>query len=321
MIGDLAAALDAWEHDTDVDLVLLDGAGDRGLCAGGDVRGPLRADPVGRSRGEQGSSSGPSTPSTLASPNTRSRSSCSPTASRWAAASGWRGMRRSASSPSGRSSRCPRRGSGSRPMSAERGCSPMHPGGSASISHSPARRWMPPTPYTSVSPTTSSRPRTSTACAMRSRPARTRRARPSSCSSSTRRPSPSALAAQRPWIDEAFAGRNRRRRSSTACARDLKSEASATADLLGELSPTGLAVTLAAVRRARELPDLRAALAQEYGLVHVVRHHPARSAGGHPRTARRQGPHAALAAGDDRRAAPDAAASALAYRPTTPLWG
>ena len=39
MIGDLSAALAAWEHDTDVELVLLDGAGDRGLCAGGDVRG------------------------------------------------------------------------------------------------------------------------------------------------------------------------------------------------------------------------------------------------------------------------------------------
>ncbi len=39
MIGDLAEALDAWQDDTDVDIVLLDGAGDRGLCAGGDVRG------------------------------------------------------------------------------------------------------------------------------------------------------------------------------------------------------------------------------------------------------------------------------------------
>ncbi len=38
MIRDLAAALDRWEHDSDVDLVLLDGAGDRGFCAGGDVR-------------------------------------------------------------------------------------------------------------------------------------------------------------------------------------------------------------------------------------------------------------------------------------------
>ena len=47
MIRDLAAALDAWEHDTDVELVLLDGAGERGLCAGGDVRGLARADPRG----------------------------------------------------------------------------------------------------------------------------------------------------------------------------------------------------------------------------------------------------------------------------------
>ncbi len=43
--------------------------------------------------------------------------------------------------------------------------------------------------------------------------------------------------------------------------------ASAAADTLDELSPTSLAVTLAAVRAARGLPDLRAALAQEYGLV------------------------------------------------------
>jgi len=39
MVRALAAALDAWEHDPGVDAVLLDGAGDRGLCAGGDVRG------------------------------------------------------------------------------------------------------------------------------------------------------------------------------------------------------------------------------------------------------------------------------------------
>ncbi|MDF2579247.1 MAG: 3-hydroxyisobutyryl-CoA hydrolase [Microbacterium sp.] len=39
MIRSLAAALDAWEHDPGVDAVLLDGAGERGLCAGGDVRG------------------------------------------------------------------------------------------------------------------------------------------------------------------------------------------------------------------------------------------------------------------------------------------
>jgi enoyl-CoA hydratase/carnithine racemase len=38
MIRALAAALDAWESDDEVAAVLLDGAGTRGLCAGGDVR-------------------------------------------------------------------------------------------------------------------------------------------------------------------------------------------------------------------------------------------------------------------------------------------
>ena len=39
MVEDLQAALDGWREDPDVGIVLLDGAGDRGLCAGGDVRG------------------------------------------------------------------------------------------------------------------------------------------------------------------------------------------------------------------------------------------------------------------------------------------
>jgi enoyl-CoA hydratase len=38
MIRALAGALDAWEHDDAVAAVLVDGAGERGLCAGGDVR-------------------------------------------------------------------------------------------------------------------------------------------------------------------------------------------------------------------------------------------------------------------------------------------
>lgn len=38
MIRQLTAALEAWRHDTDIDIVLIDGAGERGLCAGGDVR-------------------------------------------------------------------------------------------------------------------------------------------------------------------------------------------------------------------------------------------------------------------------------------------
>lgn len=38
MIRDLTAALERWRHDSDVEIVLIDGAGERGLCAGGDVR-------------------------------------------------------------------------------------------------------------------------------------------------------------------------------------------------------------------------------------------------------------------------------------------
>ena len=38
MIRLLTEALDAWRTDTDVQIVLIDGAGDRGMCAGGDVR-------------------------------------------------------------------------------------------------------------------------------------------------------------------------------------------------------------------------------------------------------------------------------------------
>ncbi|SEL15239.1 enoyl-CoA hydratase/isomerase family protein [Streptacidiphilus jiangxiensis] len=38
MVARISAALDAWEHDDAVELVVLSGAGERGLCAGGDIR-------------------------------------------------------------------------------------------------------------------------------------------------------------------------------------------------------------------------------------------------------------------------------------------
>jgi enoyl-CoA hydratase len=38
MIQAVQSALDAWVKDPEVQLVLIDGAGDRGLCAGGDIR-------------------------------------------------------------------------------------------------------------------------------------------------------------------------------------------------------------------------------------------------------------------------------------------
>ncbi|GAA3923172.1 3-hydroxyisobutyryl-CoA hydrolase [Microbacterium invictum] len=77
---------------------------------------------------------------------------------------------------------------------------------------------------------------------------------------------PSRLEAARPWIDDAFAADTVAEIIERLRARP-EPDAAATASILEELSPTGLAVTLAAVRRARDLPDLRAALGQEYGLV------------------------------------------------------
>lgn len=38
MIEQLHASLDDWRDDSDIDIVLIDGEGDRGMCAGGDVR-------------------------------------------------------------------------------------------------------------------------------------------------------------------------------------------------------------------------------------------------------------------------------------------
>ncbi|SCD81480.1 enoyl-CoA hydratase/isomerase family protein [Streptomyces sp. DvalAA-19] len=38
MVGTVAAALDRWEHDPEVAAVVITGAGERGLCAGGDIR-------------------------------------------------------------------------------------------------------------------------------------------------------------------------------------------------------------------------------------------------------------------------------------------
>jgi enoyl-CoA hydratase len=99
-----------------------------------------------------------------------------------------------------------------------------------------------------------------------------------------------------------------------------EAEAAATADVLAELAPTALAVTLEAVRRARDLPALRAALAQEYALVLWF-------ATSQPDLV--EGIRAQLVDKDRSprwrpatiaELPPDAAASAFAYEPTTPLW-
>lgn len=77
---------------------------------------------------------------------------------------------------------------------------------------------------------------------------------------------PSTLEAARPWIDAAFSADTVPEIIDRLRARPER-EAQDTAETLSVLTPTGLAVTLAAVRSARGLPGLRAALAQEYGLV------------------------------------------------------
>lgn len=46
-VGRIKAALDAWQHDLDVELVILDGTGGKALCAGGDVRAMYDSHPDG----------------------------------------------------------------------------------------------------------------------------------------------------------------------------------------------------------------------------------------------------------------------------------
>lgn len=76
-------------------------------------------------------------------------------------------------------------------------------------------------------------------------------------------PEPSTLPASRAWIDEAFSADTVIEIVSRLRGRD-EADAAATADLLESLGPTGLAVTLDAVREARAMPGLRAALEGEY---------------------------------------------------------
>lgn len=132
-------------------------------------------------------------------------------------------------------------------------------------------------------------------------------------------PERSALERARPWIDEAFAAQTVAEIIDRLRAR-AEPEAAATADLLLTLSPTALTVTLAAVRSARELPDLRAALEQEYRLVMW-------SASTRPDLV--EGIRAQLV--DKDRAPvwqpatlaelpPDLVAEALAFSPPVPLW-
>jgi len=76
-------------------------------------------------------------------------------------------------------------------------------------------------------------------------------------------PEPTTLPVDREWIDDAFSAPSVGEIIERLRARE-EADAANAADLLEELSPTALAVTLDAVREARELPGLRAALEGEY---------------------------------------------------------
>jgi enoyl-CoA hydratase len=132
-------------------------------------------------------------------------------------------------------------------------------------------------------------------------------------------PPPSKLEADRSWIDDAFAGD-----TVIAITERLRERpepaASVTADTLEQLSPTALTVTLAAVRRSRELPDLRAALAQEYGLVMwFASTQPDLLEGIRAQLVDKdRSPRWAPASLDE--VAPDLVAQAFGHRPAAPLW-
>lgn len=133
-------------------------------------------------------------------------------------------------------------------------------------------------------------------------------------------PDEPALDAERGWIDDAFsadtvAGIVERLEGMTG---DAPAAALAT---LRELSPMSLTITLAAVRRARTLPGLRDALAMEYGLASWIAH----TQPDMPEGIRAQlidkdrAPRWTPARIED--VDPAIADEALAHTPDTPLWG
>lgn len=318
MIGDLSAALDAWEHDTDVDIVLLDGAGDRGLCAGGDVRGLAEQISAGHAedtgvffRAEyalnariseyrtpivaiadgitMGGGIGLAGHAAIRIVTERSKLAMPETRIGFTPDVG--GTWLLAHAP-GR-------------LGEYFGLTGAVMNGSDAIYAGFADHYVPADRLEGL------------------RDALETRADPSSPTELIllfdETPEPSRLRDARAWIDDAFAADTVAGIVERLRARP-EPEASATADLLGELAPTALTVTLEAVRRARELPGLRAALAQEYGLVlWFAATQPDLIEGiraqviDKDRSPRWQ--PATIA-----ELSPDAAASAFAYSPATPLW-
>ncbi|MBZ4488269.1 enoyl-CoA hydratase/isomerase family protein [Microbacterium sp. cx-55] len=132
-------------------------------------------------------------------------------------------------------------------------------------------------------------------------------------------PETSGLETARPWIDAAFSADTVAEIITRLDARP-EPDAAATADLLRTLSPVALTVTLAAVRSARELPNLRAALAQEYALVtwFALTQHDLLEGIRAQVIDKDRTPHWNPPTLD--ALPPGIAAEALAYEPAVPLW-
>jgi enoyl-CoA hydratase len=260
----IAAALDAWEHDSDIDAVILDGAGDRGLCAGGDIRGLAtnvmsgRVDAAGEFfRIEYAL-------------NARIAGYPKP----FVAIADGITMGGGIGLAGHASIRIVTERSQLAMPETRIGFTP-DVGGTWLLAHAPGRVGE----YLALTGAVMD-----AASAVYAgfadhvvpsdhldglREAFQTRADPSIGELALlfdESPGRSMLEEARPWIDDAFAADTVAEIVERLRARP-EAEASTTADLLGELSPTGLAVTLASVRASRELPDLRAALEQEYGLV------------------------------------------------------
>jgi enoyl-CoA hydratase len=134
-------------------------------------------------------------------------------------------------------------------------------------------------------------------------------------------PDPSPLSARQGWIDEAFSADTvpeiiARLRADAEPAE----EPAATADLLESLAPTALVVTLDAVREARAMGSVRDALAGEYRRVlWFVHHHPDLVEGIRAQLVDKdRNPHWDPQTLADL--APDAGADARNYVPPIPLW-
>ncbi|QNA93758.1 MULTISPECIES: enoyl-CoA hydratase/isomerase family protein [unclassified Microbacterium] len=132
-------------------------------------------------------------------------------------------------------------------------------------------------------------------------------------------PEPTRLPESKEWVDDAFSAPTVSEIIERLHAQGT-TEAAAVADLLEGLAPTGLTVTLDAVREARDLPSLRAALEGEYRRVMwFVNEHPDLVEGiraqlvDKDRNPRWDPPTLA-------ELAPDAGAPARAYVPQPPLF-